>query len=152
LFTGLEEDQILDPDDELDIWCLHLAFLPKINMSRKGWVDGWIMHPLRTEHNKTPLQLWIEGLNRNIGQVPQEEVNLQEIDRYGIDWEGPVGLLGDDDICTSRVELPETGAQLMEDQLQELHNKVDQISYSCQDHVILYLSVKDVVREMLNVN
>jgi len=39
---GLEEDQILDPDDELDIWCLHLAFLPKNKYVMKrlgGWMD-----------------------------------------------------------------------------------------------------------------
>ena len=29
--------------------------------------EGWAHHPLRTEGNRTPQQLWITGLNRNPG-------------------------------------------------------------------------------------
>ena len=45
-----------------------------------SWIDAWINHPLRSEKNKTPMQLWIQGLNnisntdstvaREIFQVP----------------------------------------------------------------------------------
>ena len=27
------------------------------------WRDAWVHHPLRTEGNKTPMQLWIGGLH-----------------------------------------------------------------------------------------
>ena len=32
-----------------------------LNQNLQTWKDAWIHHPLRTEHNKTPMQLWISG-------------------------------------------------------------------------------------------
>ena len=39
------------------LWCLHFVFTKEINYSLSRWVEGWIRHPLRTEHNCSPLQL-----------------------------------------------------------------------------------------------
>lgn len=146
LFTRLEECQILDPDDELDIWSLHLAFLPKINASLKCWKEGWIRHPLRTEHNRSPLQLWVQGINRNHGQVPQED-DVQNIDQYGIDWDGPVG---DESMDSSRVEVPETGFNLSDNQLLELQNRIDHLASSCEDGIQLYVSIRNTLNEICN--
>lgn len=58
----MEEQGLLNKDDETHIWCLHYVFLPIINQHIKNWWDAWIHHPLRTERNRTPLQLWVIGL------------------------------------------------------------------------------------------
>ena len=144
LFTGLEDCQTLDPNDELDLWSLHLSFVPKINASLQCWVEGWIRHPLRTEHNKSPLQLWVEGMARYHSIIPLE-INLQEINQYGIDWEGPVGL-DDESVYISRVEVPEIGFKLGDDQVLELQDRVNQLASTCEDGVQLYLSIRDVLR------
>lgn len=145
LFTRLEECQTLDPDDELDIWSLHLALLPKINASLKCW-KGWIRHPLQTKHNRSPLQLWVQGINRNHGQVPQED-DVQNTDQYGIDWDGSVG---DESMDSSRVEVPETGFNLSDNQLLELQNRIDQLASSCEDGIQLYVSIRNALNEICN--
>ena len=45
LFRMMEEDEILDPLNEIDVYCLHLVFLPKINES---FQEGWNNHMKKT--------------------------------------------------------------------------------------------------------
>jgi hypothetical protein len=47
----------LDPD--VHMWCLHVVL--------SVWRENWIYHPLGSEGNKTPMQLWIEGLHNISG-------------------------------------------------------------------------------------
>ena len=56
--TALEEEGILDPDNEMDIYCLHQALSGRINRKLSGFTHSWNNHPLRSEHNFTPLQLF----------------------------------------------------------------------------------------------
>ena len=62
VFTFLELEGILDTDNDIHMFCLHYVFLPRINKSLQMFVDGWDNHPMGTEGNLTPNQLWIRGL------------------------------------------------------------------------------------------
>ena len=64
LFSNLERCGILDPNDDIQLWCLHHVFIPVINSHLTNWKNSWVHHPLRTERNTTPMQLWITGLQR----------------------------------------------------------------------------------------
>ena len=61
LFYFMESSNVLDVDNELHIFCLHYIFLGRINHSLHLFMDAWNNHPLSTEHNLTPTQLWISG-------------------------------------------------------------------------------------------
>lgn len=63
LFYDMERCGSLDPNDDSHLWCLHLVFLPLVNRHLSSWQEAWVQHPLRSERNKTPMQLWIEGLH-----------------------------------------------------------------------------------------
>ena len=62
-FTALEAEQMLDPTNEVDIFCLHFVFLPRVNKALADFKGSWNSHPLSTEGNKSPLQLFVEGLS-----------------------------------------------------------------------------------------
>lgn len=62
LFYSFEQENMLDPSDDLDITCLHFVFLPKINETLNSFLDMWNNHKLRTEKNKSPIQLFMQGL------------------------------------------------------------------------------------------
>lgn len=62
LFYRLELCNLLDPCSDFQLFCLHYVYLPRINRHLKLWADAWDLHPLSTEHNKSPLQLWIRGI------------------------------------------------------------------------------------------
>ena len=63
IFQYLEMHNMLDADNETHIWCLHMVYLPMINQHLETWKASWVHHPLRTESNKSPMQLWISGLH-----------------------------------------------------------------------------------------
>ena len=77
LFYYLENQGLLNPDDEGHIWSLHFVFLPIINKQLQNWRNSYIHHPLRTEHNRTPIQLWISGLQTARGYAGSEDIDHQ---------------------------------------------------------------------------
>lgn len=67
LFSYMESIEMLDPNDEVHLFCLHTVFLPRINRHLKCWKDAWIKHPMRSEHGMSPEQLWVSGLQHIAG-------------------------------------------------------------------------------------
>lgn len=61
-FYDMEDAGKLQADDELHRFALHTVFLPLINEKLTNFVAAWNMHRVRTAKNKTPNQLWIEGM------------------------------------------------------------------------------------------
>jgi hypothetical protein len=68
---------MLNPDDESHMWCLHYVFIPIINRHLNNWRAAYVQHSIRTEHNKTPMQLWISGLSEAWGSFRAEDLYLQ---------------------------------------------------------------------------
>ena len=64
IFSHLESIHMLNPDNALHLFRLHIIYLPRINRHLKTWQEAWIKHPMRTEHNLSPEQLWTSGLQR----------------------------------------------------------------------------------------
>lgn len=62
LFYHLEDTNLLNSDNPVDLWCLHL---PYINTSMAIYVDGWNHHPMSSASGRSPLQLWTRGMLTN---------------------------------------------------------------------------------------
>ena len=62
LLYSLEDEGLLDPLDEIDLFSLHFVFIPRLNQQLETFRAAYCRHRLRTEHNRTPLQLWTRGL------------------------------------------------------------------------------------------
>ena len=58
LFRTLEMEGHFDNSNEVDIYCLHYVFVPRINQALSSFVEGWNNHPISTESNQTPHQLF----------------------------------------------------------------------------------------------
>jgi hypothetical protein len=58
----MEDIGLLDPADEVHIWCLHYVFQPRINSHLQQFHEGWNHKPIRTANNQSPVQLWYSGL------------------------------------------------------------------------------------------
>ena len=76
LFYYLETKSVLDPNNDLHLYCLHHVYIPRINNHLKHWKTAWVKHPMQSEHNLTPEQLWISGLQKivNSGSIIAKEV------------------------------------------------------------------------------
>ena len=61
-FYELEERELLDPTSDYDLFALHYIYVPLLNQRLQQFRDTWSHHPLRTENNHTPRQLWLAGM------------------------------------------------------------------------------------------
>ena len=61
-FVAMEEEGILDRDNDLHKFILYFVFLPRINVAIDSFVNAWNRHPMRTEHNWSPEQMWVNGM------------------------------------------------------------------------------------------
>ena len=61
VFCYLEEMSLLNIDNEVHLFCLHYIFLPRVNNSLQQFISMWNSHPLSSERNMSPTQLWITG-------------------------------------------------------------------------------------------
>lgn len=97
LFYFMEDINILNPDSYLDLYALHFVALDVLQMHLNGFRNGWSHHSIRTERNKSPMQLWVMGLCTMDESQSSMEVasGIHEFDseEYGIDWDGPTPLL-----------------------------------------------------------
>ncbi len=73
LFYSLEDAGLLDINKSKDLKALHVAFMPLIQRQLNSFRYGWANHPLRTEHNRTPQQLWIMGMHSRNETDPMDE-------------------------------------------------------------------------------
>ncbi|CAJ0859168.1 8483_t:CDS:2, partial [Entrophospora sp. SA101] len=77
----------LNPDSDLDLFCLHYVFIPRIEASLYKWEQSWNNHSVRTETHYTPRQLFIRSAISGNAVLDYADINVD--DEYGIDWNGP---------------------------------------------------------------
>ncbi len=72
IFRHLEDLGLLDPDQDLHVICLHYVFLPRLNWHLQEFMRMWDKHPLSTEGNRSPEQLWVAGLLLGNQENPEQ--------------------------------------------------------------------------------
>ena len=144
IFYSMEENDLLDPLNDLHLYVLHLIFLPSINNALRELLEDWNNHPLSSEHNFSPDQLWRLGLNSYQISNPEEfkELSKNDWESFGIDYEGLLPSEEDDDII-----VPEINFTLTHDQIQYLLEVVNRNRE--MDKVDLYLAILDLVSNFL---
>lgn len=79
LFYRMEDMGILNYMEDDDLAALHYVFLPIIQDHLESFRQSFLMHKIRTERNKSPLQLWQTAVNSgwNIEEIPLDDIRSQ---------------------------------------------------------------------------
>ena len=112
---------MLDPLSHVDIFCLHIVYIPRIDLSLEEFTRQH-NHGLRTEHHhhRSPLQLFYRSAFHN----PEFDlVQPFQASDYSVDEGGPSPEMQDDD----RVVVDPVQVSLMDMQLQVLHRLIESI-------------------------
>ncbi len=150
LFHFMEANLILDPESEVDLFLLHCVFLPIINRHLDDFAHGWNHHPIRTEHNWSPVRMWLNGVldvDRRGQTAIQDIVDgmpSEALQDFGIDYYGP---LPESPECT--VEVPETQIPLTLEQLQDLIDLVTSIP-SQNYGIDVFVHARNILMHMLS--
>ena len=121
LFTEMEDEGILDTMSEIHLFSLHYVYIPRIQQALDEFVAQWNTHPVSTESNLSPEQLFIEGTFSN-----------------GAHENTDVSMLGDDD------EMLGTGSDTDLDAPLEIEENdyqvaVPEISFDFSTEALLFL-------------
>ncbi len=144
LFYFMEDQGYLDPINEKHLYALRYVFLPRIERSLLTFKDGWNNHGIRTEHNKTPNQLFTSGALqlRHAGLVALDFFEHVS-DDYGIDEDRVV-----EDNAADRVVVPGIAMELTDAQF-DLLKQINPLN-QCQNYGIdIYLQVIHLLDSIL---
>lgn len=72
----MEQHHVLDLSCPINLYSLHFVYGPLIQNCLRRWQSSHNNHPIRTEGNKTPLQLWYAGSMSFQGQNSTAMNNL----------------------------------------------------------------------------
>src|SRR5947209_8929486 len=133
----------LNPNNEIHLWCLHYIYLPIINRALNIFQNQWNYHPLFTEHNQSPYQLFLAGMisygvHGILDEIPiaPSEININE-NEYGIDWNG---LNNNDNVELSNINCPLNSSQYL-----ELQNNILLLEESNNYRIEIYLHILSTV-------
>ena len=119
IFDGMERDGLLDPLNDVHLYALHFVYIPRINKSLEEFVSQWNNHPISTENNLSPLQMYAQGTLQNMhsGHTGVDSI-LSEVDMayFGFDPDGPLSLEDED----YQVSVPAINLDLSEENLRYL--------------------------------
>ena len=139
VFWYLEDQDLLDINNSLHLFVLHLVFTKRINRSLELFCAGWDNHPIRTARNKSPNRLWELGL---LSYSPDNSGDDDVDDNYGVDFGGPIGE--NDNGC---VDIPEIPQYLNEEEIDNILSSIDIIRPSESFGIDVFSEVLQLVED-----
>lgn len=118
----------LNPLCDVDLFCLHFVFIPRINNALSLFQTGWNNHAITTEHCKTPLQLFTSG---TLARGPSQE--LTSVDHSNYQQEVDV---------SSGVVVPEVNSPLNNQKEDELRSLINPLTSSTNNGIELFDQTK----------
>ena len=90
-FYAMEQTGILDVENPIHLFALHLVYLPRINYALEELKKLYNDHRLSSEQNWTPNQIWSNGLLNINNPLAMDMLDddPDSIDFYGDDAQGP---------------------------------------------------------------
>ena len=143
VFSSLQSNGVLDPLNIVDLFCLHLVYIPRINQSLTLFQEAWNNHSLSTESNRTPLQLYTLY---SIGNPLFTDEGCVDSNSYGVD-DGTGSDIDEDDSET--INIPETNLPLSDASLGMLRVSVDPLQHSDCYGADVYLQAVNTVYELM---
>ncbi|KAJ4938795.1 hypothetical protein JOQ06_028261 [Pogonophryne albipinna] len=136
---SLEEQHLLDISNVLHIFCCHYVFLPRIQANLDVFSEAWANHPIRTEQNLTPNQLWQVGQHLNPVADPEGSLIPE------IQWEES----GYTNEHHTGVNVPTLNFPLSDLEIMQLQDNIDPLEESECFGVDIYLNTVQYIDNLI---
>ena len=155
IFKYLELRHRFNIEDPIDLFCLHFVFIPRINAALDIFAQEWNNHPLRTVRNNTPQQLFYGGMIQNGIRGVNYEIDMDDIDGYGVDWDGPVAEAEEEeqegyDIHAHQVVVIPPRCPLTNEEYLNLQTTVIPLYEDNKHGVDVFRMTREVVHDIIN--
>ena len=142
----MEENGVLNPSHQIDLYCLHHTYAMRIDGDLEKWKNAHNNHSVSTEHFKTPNQLWISG---NLQNQDSDNVAMNNIFRRDfVNIESKMQLFLDENLIGPNdisVFLPRPEPPLTNFKLNELKLSINVMRDSVSHGIDIYGEVKKFV-------
>ena len=151
LFYFLESEEELDPDDEVHSLALQYVYLLRVNRALDYFTTQWNNHPLSTEGNRSPLQIWTAGFYQfaeSDYQAVRDVLDVQtfNFNAYGVDDDGPLPPIE----TSNHAVVPRSLIRLSEEENTHLHSEVIPLSDDGNYGINLYKRTVNLVEQFLS--
>lgn len=150
IFLFLENRGVFNPVNEVHLFCLQLVYIDFINIALQEFVAQWNNHPVTTESNHSPQQIWVRGMVelRHSGySAVNDVIRNNAFSSYGISEDGPVA----EENPSHVVVVPQTQLRLNNEQMDSILTVIRQGQTEDDPHRIeSYLAAVEHVSLLLN--
>ena len=146
----MEDMGLLDLLNEAHLFSLHFVYIPRINRALQHFTSQWNSHPVSSEHQLSPLQIFASGILENMhsGYSGVESIlHPNEILLYGFDPDGPIPLDDED----YQVSIPAVNVHLTPQQLDILGVSCHPLNDDGEHGRTQYLRCIDILRNQFNI-
>ena len=149
IFLFLENRGALIPTDEAHLYCLHIVYRPLINAALAEFVAQWNDHPVTTETNYSPRQMWTQGMlqlrHSNLTAVRDIVDGIpSNIDEFGIEEAGPVPVSHAD-----LVSVPQSTVELSHEQELAIHQSIGTVTPD-ENGITAYITAVEAFERLTN--
>jgi hypothetical protein len=144
IFYAMESSGLLNLNNPIHLFTLHLVFIPRINKSLIEFMEAFNNHRVSTEGHWTPYQMWVNGMMHANNPLANGDLDndLDDFDYefYGHDPQGPAALGEDNNVVVEPVEF---------DHQQEIESHVlevlDPLKLSTEMGINIYIEALELV-------
>ena len=148
-FYAMEQTGLLDLENPIHMFTLQYVYIKRINFALSEWMVCFNDHPVQTEHNWSPNQMWLNGMMNSCNPLANGNLDddPEDITFYGEDPEGHTPLAESD----NNVEVfPAQLSNINHDELKTyLCNSVDPLQESSSFGIDIYAEALQIVVQKL---
>ena len=148
-FARLEDRGVLDPLNELRLFALHFTYIPRINKCLEEFKNQWENHPLSSEGNRSPLQLFTSGMLENEQSSYAGVASVFDSDsahEYGYDPSGPFPA---EEVQDYQVVVPRINVQISSQQIADLESQCNPLQEEDRSGETTYLHCLNILVSMI---
>lgn len=132
LLHSLEEEGSLDPTNCLHLFSAQYVFMPRLTSDLHTFINSWNNHPLRTEQNLTPNELW--DISKALNPVPSADSAQHTLDQNVPSQ--------DEDLVASGIVVPLIACPLTQQNMELLRATFNPTAPSCDFGRAIYICFK----------
>ena len=144
VFYAMEDTGLLNIDNPIDLFALHLTFMPRINVALTEFMESSNHRLFRTANHWSPYQMWVNGMLHEGNPLAHGQLDdmSDDLEIYGVDSGGPSPFEDSD----NNVIPPVTLSVDVQSYVQE---RIDPLVPSTEMGIDIFIMIRQIVEEKI---